>query len=135
VPNNRSSHFPSWQGQEGEGRCQITLSLTDTGHGIQGLLTGGEKPHIGGMVLALPRPSLSGEGWSADLYITPVPGHKDVDVARTVAESLARELRVPVAITAGIHSDHLCPEELSQLIGHLKKLTANAIAVFKDKNE
>jgi len=127
VPTNRPIHLPIWQGQEGEGRCQITLTLTDTGNGIHGLLTGGEKPHVGGVVLALPRPSLSGEGWSTDIYITPVPGHKDVDVARTVAEMLARELRMPVTITAGIHSDNLCPEELSKIICHCAALTSSAL--------
>lgn len=126
-------HLPVWQGQAGEGRYQITLTLTDTGHGIHGLLTGGEKPHVGGVVLAIPRPSLSGEGWSADVYITPVPGHKDVDVARTVAEMLARELRLPVSITAGIHSDHLCLEELNQLICHCKTLTLSALAHLKKR--
>jgi hypothetical protein len=134
VPDNKLIPLPVWQGQEGEGRCQITLTLTDTGHGLHGLLTGGEKPHVGGVVLALPRPSLRGEGWSSDIYITPVPGHKDVNVARTVAERLARELRVPIAITAGIHSDNLCPEELSQLISHLDRLISKALAIFETKN-
>ena len=126
-------HFPSWQGQEGEGRCQITLTLTDTGHGIHGLLTGGEKPHVGGVVLAIPRLSLSGVGWSSDVYITPVPGHKDVDVAKTVAERLARELRLPVAITAGIHSDDLDLVELDQVIDHCNTLTVSALAHFNNK--
>lgn len=131
MPTNRPIHLPIWQGQEGEGRCQITLDLTDTGNGIHGLLTGGEKPHVGGVVLALPRPSLRGEGWSADVYITPVPGHKDVEVARPVAETLARELRLPVAITAGIHSDALCSEELSEIIGHCDTLTLSALTYFR----
>ena len=134
MPDNKLIPLPVWQGQEGEGRCLITLTLTDTGHGLHGLLTGGEKPHVGGVVLALPRPSLRGEGGSSDIYITPVPGHKDVDVARTVAERLARELQVPVAITAGIHSDNLCPEELSQLISHLDRLISKALAIFETKN-
>jgi len=128
VSENKSSHLPVWQCQEGEGRCQISLTLMDTGNGIHGLLTGGEKPHVGGVVLALPRPSLRGEGWSADIYITPVPGHKDVDVARRVAETLARELRFPVAITAGIHSDQLRPEELNEIICHCDSLTQTALA-------
>jgi len=54
VQDNKPIHLPIWQGQEGEGRCLLTLILTDTGNGIHGLLTGGEKPHIGGVVLALP---------------------------------------------------------------------------------
>jgi len=135
VPNNKLIHLPVWQGQEGEGRCQISLILMDTGNGLNGLLTGGGKPHVGGVVLALPRPSLSGKGWSSDVYITPVPGHKDVDVAQTVADTLARERRCPVVVTAGIHSDDLSPEELSQIISHCATLTQAALASFKAKEK
>ena len=132
--DNKLIYFPVWQGQEGEGRCQISLILIDTGNGLNGILTGGGKPHVGGVVLALPRPSLSGKGWSADVYITPVPGHKDVDVARTLAETLARELQCPVVVTAGIHSDNLSPEELSEIICHCDTLTQTALASLKSKN-
>lgn len=130
---NRSPHLRTWRWQEGDGRCQVSLTLIDTSNGIHGLLTGGEEPHVGGVVLALPRPSLRGEGWSTDSYITPVPGHKDVDVARTVAETLARELRSSVVVTAGIHSDNLRPEELSQIIRHCNTLTQAALAALKSE--
>ncbi|TGE32443.1 hypothetical protein [Desulfosporosinus sp. Sb-LF] len=134
MSDKKPIYFPVWQQQKGEGRCQISLTLMDTSNGIQGLLIGGEKPHIGGVVLALPRPSLRGDGWSTDVYIMPVPGHKDVDVARTVAETLARELRFPVAITAGIHSEQLCPEELKEIISHCNTLTQTALASLNSKN-
>lgn len=132
MPDNKLIHLPVWQGQEGGGRCQISLFLMDTGNGLNGLLTGGGKPHVGGVVLALPRPSLSGEGWSTDVYITPVPGHKDVEVARVVAEKLARELRCPVVITAGIHSDNLRPEELKEIICHCNTLSQAALTSFSN---
>lgn len=126
-----SIHIPSWQGREGEGRCQISLTLHNTGDGINGLLIGGERPHIGGVVMALPRPSLRGEGWSADIYITPVPGHKDIEVAKKVAAVLAQELHNIVVITAGIHSDDLSPDELSKIISHCDTLTEVALAALK----
>ncbi|SDH16168.1 hypothetical protein [Desulfosporosinus hippei] len=126
-----SIHIPSWQGQEGDGRCQISLTLHNTGDGINGLLIGGERPHIGGVVMALPRPSLRGEGWSADIYITPVPGHKDVEVAKKVAGVLAKELQNIVVITAGIHSDDLSSDELSKIIDHCDTLTEVALAALK----
>ncbi|WP_407308816.1 hypothetical protein [Desulfosporosinus sp. SB140] len=125
------AHLKLWQWQEGEGRCQIFLTLIDTGNGLQGLLTGGEKPHVGGVVLALPRPSLSGEGWSSDVYITPVPGHKDVDVGRATAEILAQELVLPVTITSGIHSDHLNPKELREIIQNCNSATQEAVKLLK----
>ncbi|WP_425801606.1 hypothetical protein [Desulfitobacterium sp. Sab5] len=104
-----------WIYNYGSGRVNLKLQLYDTGNGLQGLLTGGETPHIGGVVLAVPRKSLTGEGWSADLYITPVPNHKDVDFAYPLANSLARLSHSPVVITAGIHSDSITSEELDQL--------------------
>lgn len=128
----KSEYHPLlWQGLEGEGRCQISLTLLDTGQGINGLLVGGEKPHIGGVVLALPRPSLTGQGWSEDVFITPVPGHKDVDVARSVAGLLARHLQCTVVVTAGIHSEHLSPEELRLIVDHCDKLAYAALEVIK----
>lgn len=131
VPASQSQQPYILQCQEGEGRCQIVLTLMDTGSGIQGLLTGGEKPHIGGVVLALPRPSLRGEGWSADMYCTPVPGHKDVDVAKAMAEVLARELQCPVALSAGIHSAQLRSDELEQILIHCNTLTQKALTLLK----
>jgi gallate decarboxylase subunit D len=126
----KESPLKIWNGQEGEGRCQVNLTITDTGRGLQGLLTGGEQPHVGGVVLALPRPSLRGEGWSSDVYLMPVPGHKDVDVARIMAETLAQELLFPVTITAGIHSDQLNSEELSKILFNCDSLTKKALEVL-----
>ncbi|WP_242833060.1 hypothetical protein [Desulfosporosinus acidiphilus] len=120
-----------YQWQEGVGRCQVWLTLIDTGSGLQGLLTGGEKPHVGGVVLATPRPSLRGEGWSSDVYMTPVPGHKDVEVARTMAEILAQEILSPVSITSGIHSDHLNSEELDEIMRNCRNLTQAALRSLK----
>lgn len=44
-----------WIYNYGSGRVNLKLQLYDTGNGLQGLLTGGETPHIGGVVLAVPR--------------------------------------------------------------------------------
>lgn len=131
--DNKLTDLSIWQGKEGEGRCQISLTLTDTGNGLNGILVGGEKPHVGGVVLALPRPSLKGQGWSADVFIMPVPGHKDVEVARKAAETLARELRCPVVITAGIHSDNIRLEELNEIISHCDTLTQAALKSLNPK--
>ena len=130
--NSSSSRpFPSWSYQSGSGRYYLNLALWDTGNGLQGLLTGGEKPHIGGVVLAVPRPSLSGRGWSTDLYITPVPNHKDVDLARSLADSLARLSQAPVVVTAGIHSDSLTLEEINHLMKEFDSLSQQALHELK----
>ena len=62
--------------------CLLYTSALDTGNGICLCLTGGEAPHVGGVVLAAPRPSLTGQGNSCDLWTATVPGHKDVYLAQ-----------------------------------------------------
>ena len=124
-PNQRLWEFTL---HEGEGRCALSLMIVDTGAGIQGLLTGGEKPHIGGSVLGIPRPSLTGEGWGVDLFVIPVPGHKDVEVARFLTERMARELKQTVMISAGIHSDNITGAELIEIQRSCEKLAEAALA-------
>jgi len=105
-----------WQASLGEKRLKVTLTMLCTKAGIHGILTGGELPHVGGVVLALPRRSLAhADQWSADLFIAPVPGHKDTDVAGRVASLLAKELKQPVVVSAGIHSDCLNAEEIQAI--------------------
>jgi len=112
-----------WQDHLGEGKLEVTLTIFDTGKGIHGILTGGEEPHLGGVVLALPRPSLAqSDLWSADLYITPVPGHKDVEVANTLAAILSKDLKQPIVISAGIHSDDLARDEINIIINYCEQL-------------
>lgn len=114
-----------WEIEKGAGKCRVSLKVINTGRGIQALLTGGDSPHIGGVVMAVPRQSLdkNKKELSADYYIMPVPGHKDVEVARLAAESLFKEYQTVVTVSAGIHSDDLSSEEIKQIIEHCRECT------------
>lgn len=116
--------------REGAGRCALSLILIDTGAGIQGVLLGGEKPHIGGIVLGVPRPSLTGEGWGADLFVIPVSGHKDVELASSLAKRLAQELRLTVAISAGVHCERITGQELAEIRKNCERLGDEALRVL-----
>lgn len=121
-----SSHF--WEKHIGIGRCKVSIIIYNTGEGIQVVLTGGELPHIGGIVLAVPRKSLDIKktAVSSDFYILPLPGHKDVEAARVVAKILVEKLGVPVVVTAGIHSENMTPSEIELVIKHCEKLAVDA---------
>ena len=84
---------------------QIKFCVWDTSNGIVGCLTGGESPHVGGVVLAVPRASLTGTGNSCDCWIIPISGHKDAEVVAPIAEEFCKTLNVPVSLTAGVHMD------------------------------
>ena len=99
----------------GQGRSRVEAFATLTDSGVSILLTGGESPHIGGLVLSSPRKSLSGSGAGADSWIVPLPGHKDAVVAEKVADYICRTISEAVAVTAGIHIDDAKAGELDVL--------------------
>ena len=100
----------------GEGRYKIDIYSVVTVDGISVTITGGEKPHVGGTALSVPRTSLSGCNLSYDTWVCPVPGHKDTKVAVPVAELLCKATGKPVSVAAGIHIDNALEKEIVQLV-------------------
>lgn len=99
----------------GSGRTAVCLHLLRVGDDCQAILTGGEKSHIGAVVLAVPRPSLQGGVLSCDCWVTPVSAHKDHLVAQNIAQRLCPALNCVVSVSAGIHSDHASEDELQAI--------------------
>ena len=107
----------------GNGRMALQVNLQNTGRGLNVLLTGGDSPHIGSVVLALPRSSLKKDGSkSADSYIMPVPGHKDQLLAQPIAEALTIATGLPCVVTAGVHSDDMTQDEITECFCALNQL-------------
>jgi len=89
----------------GEGRYRVALSASLTGRGLNILLTGGESPHIGAVVMCIPRQSGTGNGLTADTWVVPVPGHKDFHLAKSIGEMISRVTGEVTVVAAGIHID------------------------------
>lgn len=135
MPMSKQWPFEFWQHCQGEGRLAVNLFIYNTGEGIQAILTGGEKPHVGGVVLAVPRLSIAGNGKaSGDYYILPVPGHKDTIIGELAAKALVESFQVPVCVTAGVHSEQLTKEELDQIVENCRQLVLAAIQKLKVLN-
>lgn len=108
----------------GEGSFAVHLIVHDTGRGLVGVLTGGNSPHVGSVVLATPRQSLAdAENPSCDLYTVPVPGHLDYVVAGRMAAELCRACEQPVSITAGIHVDGASAADIHRIEDYCCHLT------------
>ncbi len=74
---------------------------------------GGDRPHIGAVAAAQPRPSLADENRrSATCSVLTYLGHKEDEVVKLVAEQLSAALDTNVVVTAGIHSDGLNQNEI-----------------------
>ncbi len=79
-------------------------------------LWGGEKPHIGCAVLAIPRPSLTGDGSvSVTSSVLNVTGHKDEELCRYVAEQIARRKNAVTVCTGGFHMDQITEEQICEV--------------------
>jgi hypothetical protein len=97
------------------GRISIDLNADVMERGINILVVGGDSPHIGGVVLSVPRKSLADKGLSCDSWIVPVSGHKDVLIAQQIAELVCKNAGIAVVVSAGIHVDRASSEEIHSI--------------------
>ena len=78
---------------------------------------GGEKPHIGAVSVAQPRPSLKyPEVMSATASVICLLGHKENELAKAASEVLAAALKTQVGVTAGIHWDNISKDGIQKVI-------------------
>ena len=92
---------------------------------------GGERPHIGSVVMAIARPSLTGEGVGVTSSVLNRMGHKDEVIARLFAEAVAKEANCTAVCTCGIHVDDISPEQMEAVLrasDHLLKRVLNRIS-------
>ena len=96
------------------GRVTLRLTCVALGRDLSVTLTGGDREHIGAVALGQPRPSLGeGGGVSATTSVLALLGHKEDDLARSLATELASRLDAVVCLACGIHLDGITREELA----------------------
>lgn len=99
------------------GRHRITLRAIRMGNDWNVAITGGDSPHLGATALAVARPSLNDPSrFSATVSVLALSGHKEDEVARAAAESIASGLAVNAVVSCGIHSDGLTGEDIRVFI-------------------
>ncbi|MCD8014770.1 MAG: hypothetical protein LUG99_16675 [Lachnospiraceae bacterium] len=87
----------------------------------------GKNGHIGSAVMAAARPSLTGDGISATSSVLNRLGHKDEEIARQIAETVAAHQNCTVVCTCGIHIDHIRPEEIREILDACRELEEEII--------
>lgn len=101
---------------ESSGRVNLRLTADWLGSDLHVTLTGGDRPHIGAVALAQPRPSLcDAENISASCSVLTLCGHKEDELARHLALALAATLNTVVCVTCGIHLDAITPDEIREV--------------------
>ncbi|CEP66523.1 Uncharacterized [Moorella glycerini] len=114
----------------GRGRYRIFCRVFATREGYIAHLMGGTRPHVGAVALGIPRPSLKGNYLSATTSVLTLLGHKDDELARPAAATLAAGLNSPVVVVAGVHIDGASPEELASLKANTRRAVVGIIKVL-----
>ena len=100
-----------------EGEYDISASVRQIGPDLLVAIWGGEKPHIGAVAMAQPRPSLKDpEKISSTASVFAYVGHKEDELAKATAEILSATLKTNVIVAAGIHWDNLPEEGIRRII-------------------
>lgn len=112
----------------GTGKYQIIMLATITEDGVVAQIYGGEKAHVGAIALSIPGPGAAApEKVSCSTTVVPLLGHKDDEVARPVAEELAKTWGSPVVVVAGIHVDNANKEDIRKLLHNCKEVARELI--------
>jgi hypothetical protein len=105
--------------QTHEGEYDLKASARRIGNDLLVAIWGGERPHIGAVSVAQPRPSLRDpHATSATASVFCFLGHKEDEMAKAVSIVLAAALNTQVVVTAGIHWDDLDPAGIQKVIHH-----------------
>jgi hypothetical protein len=117
------------------GDYTLSASVRRIGEDWLVAIWGGERPHIGAVGMAQPRPSLkNSDQRSATASVFCYVGHKEDEVVKAVSEALAVRLNARVVVTAGMHWDQLSADGVTQVRGRVAELLA-LIKAGIDANE
>ena len=106
----------------------IRLEVVPMGNDVCVAVFGGHKAHIGAVALAEPRPSLGDKRvTSATVSVLAVTGHKEDELARSVARDMASALNVRVSVSCGIHVDQASPTDIQHIVKAVHAMTRQAI--------
>lgn len=115
--------------QTNEDAYNLSASIRLIGEDVLVAIWGGEKPHIGAVAVAQPRPSLKDpEVTSASASVICRVGHKEDELVKAAAEILAAVLETQVVVTAGIHWDNLAPEAIQHVVRNSEILVEMILA-------
>jgi hypothetical protein len=87
---------------------RLEAQVTNAGEDLVVVVGGGERPHVGCVVLAQASSSKARSGaWSASCSVLAIPPHKEEPIARGIATRLAETFGRVTVVTAGVHDDNL----------------------------
>jgi hypothetical protein len=107
----------------GEDNHRVEAMVIVCGKDVSITIGGGTSYHIGAAAVAIPRPSLKDTGAvSASASVICVTGHKEDQLVRNAAISLASSLNCIVSVNAGLHVDQASIQDIEALVDNFNSL-------------
>lgn len=97
----------------GRGKYKVWLQRHSIGDDIVFFLGGGERSHVGGVVIAEP---------GKKTHAIRLTGHFDDVVLQPIAEATCKKYKTKVVAVGGVHVDNATQEEIDLLIKNCEKL-------------
>ncbi len=97
----------------GEGKYKVFLEEKKIGDDIIYVLSGGEKSHIGGIVVCEPR---------KDPKIIHLENHYDYVILEPIAKTACEKYKTTVVAVGGVHIDNASKQEIEIIIENCKEL-------------
>ena len=97
----------------GEWKYKVWLEHKNLGNDLLYVLGGGEKTHIGGVVVCKP---------GNDPQVIRLEGHYDDVVLLPIAETACKKYNTKVVAVGGVHLDSASKEEINKLVENCKEL-------------
>ena len=97
----------------GEGKYKVFLEKKKIDDDLIYILGGGEKSHIGGVVICEP---------DKESKVIRLEGHYDDIVLKLIAEAACKKYNKRVAAIGGVHVDNATEKEIDLLVKNCKEL-------------
>ena len=98
----------------GRGKYKVWLEEKKLGDDVVYILGGGEKEHIGGIVICGPD--------NDPQAIIRLEGHYDDIVLKPIAEAACKKYGKKVVAVGGVHIDNASKEDINKLVENCKEL-------------
>ena len=106
----------------------LEVSIGMIGEDILVCVEGGDRPHIGCVVQAVPRLSLTGDGsGSATASVLNLTGHKDEYLCRKLAEKICSTFGTTTVCTGGFHIDGMSKEQIKKVMKVNEEITEEMV--------
>ena len=117
------------------GRVRVRLRAHLLGADLWVALTGGDREHIGAVAVSQPRGAKRGRAGGSTTSLIALLGHREDELARSMAARLASRLGVAACVTCGVHVDDIRPEEIRAVQDMAEELTGALLARLQGHDE